>query len=61
MEAPSDLATNFLSWLEGLQEIKKLNIPRKYTTVKFKENIKRLIVFCDASEMAYGAVVCVET
>ena len=60
MQAPDDLSHSFHSWLKDLEDIKELSIPRKYSSVKFKENIQQLVVFCDASEMAYGAVVYVE-
>lgn len=43
----------WLNWLEDLKKIQKINVPRWYGTVHHQD--VELIIFTDASELAFGA------
>ena len=59
----SETHQEFKKWINGLREIKAhFRISRRYTKTKtYQKEDKKLHVYCDASEKAYGAVVYLET
>ena len=46
----------WLKWLQGLSMIDQFEIPRCYHVLGYKAVDMELHIFCDASEVAYGAV-----
>lgn len=55
---PTDLATNWHSWISKLHNLSALRIPRWIGTTE-QDQHPEIHMFCDASERAYGAVIYV--
>ena len=53
-ELPDDFKENWVRWLNELQNLTPLEIPRQYFNNVDSE--VQLHVFCDSSQLAYGAV-----
>ena len=52
---PTDLESNWLSWIQGLSDLKRVEIPRCIKPSKFDNSFLELHHFSDASERAYGS------
>ncbi|KAF0314254.1 Methionine-R-sulfoxide reductase B1-A [Amphibalanus amphitrite] len=57
---PPDMEAEWLTWLEDIQEVSSLTVPRCVHSFS-SENAQQLHVFSDASEQAYAAVIYVVT
>lgn len=57
---PSILRNEWVHYIEGLQHISEIKIPRWINTGKGNKSIQ-IHGFCDASEMAYGAALYIRT
>ncbi|XP_055688575.1 uncharacterized protein LOC129793053 [Lutzomyia longipalpis] len=57
---PSDIQTQWKSFIKALQDIKRMSIPR-WTSIFSHPSRTELHVFCDASTRAYGAAVYIVT
>ena len=55
-ELPNDILKKWRSWKEGLKTSRAITIPRWYGFHRDECQNVQLHVFCDASEIAYGAV-----
>ncbi|XP_021951196.1 uncharacterized protein LOC110848321 [Folsomia candida] len=54
-EITGECLDNWKIWIQELESIKNLKIPRCYATFNCEESEVELHVFCDASELAYAA------
>lgn len=56
---PPDIVAACIDWEQELTEMATMFFPRRYTPPKFpmEDATYNLLVFCDPSEQAYGAVV----
>ncbi|XP_023243823.1 uncharacterized protein LOC111641822 [Centruroides sculpturatus] len=58
---PADISTHWKHWLEDLQHLSFVSIPRWIKTTRLNLHRANIHVFCDASERAYGAVIYIRT
>ncbi|XP_023243388.1 uncharacterized protein LOC111641448 [Centruroides sculpturatus] len=58
---PADISTHWNHWVEDLQHLSFVSIPRWIKTTRFNLHLAKIHVFCDASERAYGAVIYIRT
>ncbi len=49
------MATHWTNWLQDLQKLEEINIPRWLGTKTLNADDRKIHIFCDASERAYGA------
>ena len=61
-EVGEELHQCFLQWVQGISQLRELCIPRKYSTLPWREiNGLEVHAFGDASEKGYGAVIYLKT
>lgn len=55
-EAPDDILVRWLAWKDELNYLKEIQMPRWYGFHHPEVVHVQIHIFCDASELAYGAV-----
>ena len=55
-ELPAEMKREFWQWVDQLQDLPAVSVPRWYAENLSKVQESELHVFCDASEKAYGSV-----